>query len=102
AEQNWRSALFGAVVAAALFVIARPIFLYYMGEISDQDVIYGPLAILVILMIWVWITAIITLFGGEVASHTQAMLIEGQSKHDLEQRHRARTPGRKLRQESSA
>lgn len=100
-EQNWRSALFGAVVAATLFVLARPIFLYYMGEISNQDVIYGPLAILVILMIWVWITAIITLFGGEVASHTQSMLIEGQSKQDVAERHRARSPGRKLGQKDS-
>lgn len=95
ATQNWRSAIFGAVVASALFIVARPIFLYYMGELGNHDVIYGPLAVLVILMIWIWVTAIITLFGGEVASHFQSMLIEGQSSKDVEHRHRRRSPGQK-------
>jgi membrane protein len=95
ADQNWRSAIFGAVIAAALFIIARPLFLYYMGEFGDHNVIYGPLAILIILMIWIWVTAIITLFGGEIGSHFQAMLIEGQNKKEVEQRHRERSPGNK-------
>ena len=94
-DQNWRSAIFGAIIAAALFIIARPLFLYYMGEFGDHDVIYGPLAILIILMIWIWATAIITLFGGEISSHFQAMLIEGQNKEEIEQRHRERSPGNK-------
>jgi membrane protein len=96
-DQNWRSAILGAVIASALFIIARPLFLYYMGEFGNHDVIYGPLAILVILMIWIWLTAIITLFGGEIASHFQALLIEGQDKKDVERRHRERSPGEKDR-----
>lgn len=96
-DQNWRSAIFGALIASALFIIARPLFLYYMGEFGEHDVIYGPLAILVILMIWIWITAIITLFGGEIASHFQALLIEGQDKDEVERRHRERSPGNKER-----
>ena len=100
-DQNWRSAIFGALVAAALFLIARPLFVYYMSEFSNHDVIYGPLAILVILMIWVWLTSIITLFGGEVASHFQAMLIEGRDRKEVEERHRQRSPGKKQSSERS-
>lgn len=96
-DQNWRSAIVGAVLASALFIIARPLFLYYMSEFGNHDVIYGPLAILIIVMIWIWVTAIITLFGGEVASHFQALLIEGQDKQDVENKHRERSPGNKQR-----
>lgn len=101
ADQNWRSAIFGALIAGALFLIARPVFVYYMSEFSNHDVIYGPLAILVILMIWVWLTSIITLFGGEVASHFQAMLIEGQDRKEVEERHRQRSPASKQSSEGS-
>lgn len=94
-DQNWRSALAGAAVAGLLFVLARPLFLYYIETFGNYNVIYGSLALLVILMIWVWMTAMITLFGGEVASHTQAMLIEGQSREDVERKHRERSPGTK-------
>ncbi|CAN5657198.1 YihY/virulence factor BrkB family protein [soil metagenome] len=94
-KQNWRSALAGASIAAFLFVLARPLFLYYIETFGNYNVIYGSLALLVILMIWVWLTAMITLFGGEVASHTQAMLIEGQSRDDVERKHRERSPGKK-------
>lgn len=94
-RQNWRSAVFGAIVASVLFIIARPVFLFYMGELSNHDVIYGPVAVLVILMIWIWTTALITLFGGEVAAHFQAMLIDGRSSEDVELRHRRRSPGQK-------
>lgn len=93
-DQNWRSALAGGSIAALLFVLARPLFLYYINTFGNYNVIYGSLALLVILMIWVWMTAIITLFGGEVASHTQAMLIEGQTREDVERKHRERSPGK--------
>lgn len=75
-NQEWRSALIGSVVATVIFLLARPLFLYYLGQFGRQDVVYGSLGIVVVLMLWVWIVSLITLFGGEVATHTRRMLIE--------------------------
>jgi membrane protein len=71
--KNHRAAFAGAVVATLLFVIARPIFLYYIEQFADYNVVYGSLAIIVILIFWAWIVALILLYGGEVAAQMQAL-----------------------------
>ena len=87
-----RASIFGAVAAGLIFIIARPLFTYYIQEFGRQNKIYGPLAIVIIALLWVWITVLITLYGASLASHTKAMLIEGQSGEALGRRHEANTP----------
>lgn len=67
-EEGWRAPLIGASVATTLFVIVRPLFIFYLERFGNQEVVYGSLASLIILLIWIWIGAIVTLFGGAVAS----------------------------------
>lgn len=86
-DHDYRASVVGAVVATVIFVIARPLFTFYIQEFGRQNKIYGPLAIVIIALLWVWISAIITLFGGEIASHTQLMLIDGQSAAAVGKRH---------------
>lgn len=75
-EESWRPPLIGGLVATLLFVAARPLFLIYLNRFGEQDVVYGSLASLVVLLIWIWIGAIITLFGAEIANSTRK---DGQS-----------------------
>jgi membrane protein len=91
-KHDSRASLVGAVGATLLFVIARPLFTFYIEEFGRQNKIYGPLAIVIIAMLWLWITALITLYGGELASHARAMLIEGQSADAVGKRHQENTP----------
>lgn len=67
-ERRWRPAFIGAGVATLLFVIVRPAFVFYLDRFSQQDVVYGSLASLAILLLWIWIGSIITLFGAEIAN----------------------------------
>ena len=93
---SWQASTAGAVLSTVLFVIARPLFLYYVQRFARYNLIYGSLTIAVILVVWAWIAAQILILGGEVASHTQAILIEGQSPKDLERRHLERSPVRQV------
>ena len=86
------SALIGAVAAAAMFVTANPIFQYYVQHFSNFNAIYGSLAILVIIMLWIYISSVITLFGGEVAAHTREMIYLGRSAEEVGRRHDERSP----------
>lgn len=61
------SAVLGAVAATLLFVIVRPLFIFYINRFGEQDVVYGPLATLVVLLLWVWIASLIILIGAEIA-----------------------------------
>lgn len=92
--QRWRSAIIGASVATVLVLAARPLFFSYVQHIGQYNITYGSIALVVILVLWVWVVALILLFGGELASHTQAMLFEQQSVEEVKERHQARSPSR--------
>lgn len=77
-KQSWRACLVGACAATLLFLLARPMFVAYVRHFSGWNLIYGSLAIVIGLLVWAWLVALITLFGGELAAHVQAILIEGQ------------------------
>lgn len=92
AQQDWRSALAGAGAATALVLAARPLFLRYVRDFAQYNLIYGSIAVVIILVLWAWVVALILLFGGELASHVQAMVIERRPVEEVEQRHQARSP----------
>jgi len=78
-ERNWRPALLGAAVATTLFVIVRPLFVFYLNRFGNQEIVYGSLASLMILLLWIWIGAAITLFGGEIANSSRRPLAAPQA-----------------------
>ncbi len=93
---DWKAALGGSAVATLLFLVARPLFAYYVQEFASYNLIYGSLSIVIILLVWTWLSAVIVLFGGEIASHIQMMWIEGKEPREVERRHEARSPERRV------
>lgn len=85
------AALLGAVTATVAILVARPIFLGYVQEFGEYNLIYGSLAIMVILVFWAWIVAVIILLGGELVSHYQMMMINGLSAEEVKKRHERRS-----------
>ncbi len=69
---NWKAGLIGAFLAGTLFQIARIVFAYYFQLVwKNYSEIYGTLAMLIILAIWIYVTWIITLLGVEVTNSIQ-------------------------------
>ena len=50
-----RAALVGAVTATMLFLLARPLFVGYVEQFAAYSEVYGPLAIVIILVFWAWL-----------------------------------------------
>ncbi len=98
---DWRAALAGAVLATLLFEAAPPLFLLYIGNFGQYNLIYGSIALPVILIIWTWLVALILLIGGELASHIQALLIDKQPAAEVARRHKARSPDRSAAEQSA-
>jgi len=62
------SSLFkGALFAALSYEIIKLLFSYYITEINDYTSIFGSLSAIVILMIWIWYTCFLFVFGAEMA-----------------------------------
>lgn len=83
-----RASSVGAVVAALLFLVAQPLFLFYVERFGSYNRIYGSLGIAIIILVWVWLVALIVFFGGEVASHARHQLFAGRGADEGGQRHR--------------
>lgn len=62
-----RELLVGAVVGTGVWLIATLGFRFYVGNFADYGRMYGLLGGIVVMMLWLYITALAILLGGEVA-----------------------------------
>lgn len=97
---NWKASVSGATAATLLFLLAQPLFLGYVQRFANYNLVYGSLTAVIVLLVWAWITAFITLFGGELTSHVQMMYFEGRSSDEVQERHEERSPLKKRREAS--
>jgi len=66
-----RAALVAAVPAALLWMVSRSIFAALVAGSSRHGQLYGPLAGAVILLVWIYCSALIMIFCGEVGATAQ-------------------------------
>jgi membrane protein len=66
---EWRAAAVGGLVSALLFELAKQLFRLYVAEIAFKKYagIYGTLGLLPIVLLWIYYTWVVVLFGAEVA-----------------------------------
>jgi membrane protein len=62
-----RELLIGAAFGTLVWLLATLGFRFYVGNFADYGRMYGVLGGIVILMLWLYITALAILLGGEVA-----------------------------------
>lgn len=62
---QWRSVLPGAVLAAILFELSKTGFVLYLDHIAHFQAIYGSLSSIIVLLLWLYLSALILIFGAE-------------------------------------
>jgi membrane protein len=69
----WRAAAVGALLSALAFELAKQAFQLYVARVAFQSYagIYGALGLVPILLIWIYYTWLVILFGAEVAHSVQ-------------------------------
>jgi membrane protein len=70
AKVTWKQAAVGGTIVAVLFELAKQGFAFYLRRFngaSGYDKVYGSLGGLVILILWVYYSAMILLLGAEIA-----------------------------------
>lgn len=75
AELSWVTP--GAVVATILWFVGSAGFAFYVGNFGSYNETFGAVAGVVVLMMWLWISAYVIMLGAELNAE-----MEAQTRHD--------------------
>lgn len=64
AKIKWRDVIKGAIVTAILFIVGKEVISFYIIK-NNFTSVYGAAASIVIILVWVYYTAVILYFGAE-------------------------------------
>ncbi len=64
----WRDLLPGLLVATALLETGKWLFVWYVETAADYSAVYGSVSSIIVLLIWLYFSARVVLFGAEVIS----------------------------------
>lgn len=69
---KWRHAVVGALLSALLIELVKQGMGFYFGRFGNYQAIYGPLAVVPIMMLWVFLGWVAILLGASLASSMSA------------------------------
>ncbi len=62
----WRTALIAGTFSAVVFEMFKSVFAWYVANFANYSTAYGTLATGVVLVLWIYYTAVVFVLGGEV------------------------------------
>lgn len=65
-EQKFKFITPGSALAVVIWIIASLGFSLYVSHFGSYEVVYGALGSVIVLMLWMWISAFVILLGAEV------------------------------------
>jgi len=63
---RWDAIWIAAFMGGGAWEIAKRVFAWYLDNLASYSLVYGSVATLIVLMLWVYLTGIIILLGAEV------------------------------------
>jgi membrane protein len=64
--RHWRFITPGAVFGVLAWIAASAVFFVYVSKFSSYGATYGAFATMVVLLVWMWLTNVVLLFGAEL------------------------------------
>lgn len=64
----WRYVWLGAAIAAVLFEVGKGLFVWYLTSYANYEEVYGPLASVMIFLLWAYASSLILILGAEISS----------------------------------
>lgn len=72
-KTHWRYIWTGALLAAVLFEASRNLFTFYLTRFANYEIIYGSMASIIALLIWIFVSASILVFGAALSAEYTRM-----------------------------
>jgi membrane protein len=68
---RWKFLSFGAVVAVVIWLLASGAFAFYVSKFGSYNKTWGSLSAVVIMLTWLWLSALALLFGAEINAEAE-------------------------------
>lgn len=68
---RWRFLTLGSGVAVAIWILASGLFAVYVSLFASYNKAWGSLAAVIIMLTWLWLSALALLFGGEINAEAE-------------------------------
>jgi membrane protein len=70
-EPRWQWISVGSAFAAVAWLVSSALLSWYLASFADYDATYGSLGAAIGMMMWMWISAIVILFGAQLNSEIE-------------------------------
>jgi len=80
-RQEWRWITPGSVFAVGMWVVVTLGFKLYVDNFSDYNKVYGSIAGVIVLMLWLYWSGMVLLIGGEINAEIDHAAIEHAAAH---------------------
>ena len=71
AHPRWRFLTPGSAVAVAIWIVASGLFAVYVSLFGSYNKAWGSLAAVIIMLTWLWLSALALLFGAEINAEAE-------------------------------
>ena len=68
---RWRFLTFGSVLAIVIWLVASGAFAFYVSRFGSYNKTWGSLAAVVVMLTWLWLSAIALLLGAEINAEAE-------------------------------
>jgi membrane protein len=79
-EPKWAWVTPGALFAAVMWIIASLLFSFYTANFGKYNETYGALAAIVVVILWLWISATVVIFGAEINCELERQTVRDTTK----------------------
>ena len=76
---RWRWISWGSAIATVLWMGGSFVFSFYVSKFGSFDATYGSLGAVAVLLLWLWVSALVFLVGGEIDAEIDKRATEGGS-----------------------
>ena len=81
-HRRWRFLSPGAVIAVVFWLVASGAFAVYTARFGHYNKTWGSLSAVIVMLLWLWFSALALLFGAEVNAEADRLRVAGVSTPD--------------------
>ena len=65
-QAQWRWVTWGSAIAGGIWIVGSLLLSWYVANFGDYNATYGSLGAVIGFMVWMWLSTIVVLMGGEI------------------------------------